>query len=270
MDFKTQLNGLNQFLTDIFGEETRLSGLLANLGFEQTQIELLRDQHLDPVVSEFIDFVHKRLTSQSGKDTWFQLLSRRYGLDGEPPESFDVIGGRLGLSPQYARQVSEEALQKCRYKTSLEDFQKNLRYIAIGQLGKVAGRPPREHITEKLERLTNLRAAADLTRMDYEAKRAEILKQIQAELDALDAEYNPLFESANDNLASLEAEIKNDVLMRGECVQAGTYRAVYVQGRVSWDNDGMNRYADTHPDILQFRKRGQPTVTLRGVEEKKK
>jgi hypothetical protein len=270
MDFKIQLAGLNQFLSAIFGEETGLSSLLASLGFEQTQIESLRDEHLQPIVSQFTDVIHKRLTGDSGKDIWFQLLSRRYGLDGEPPETFAIIGGRLGLSPEYARLVGEEALQKCQFKTALEDFKKSLRYIVIGQVGKVVGRPPREHITEKLERLTNLRAAADLTRMDYEAKRAEILKQIQAELDALDAEYNPLFEATDQNAATLEAEIKNDVLLHGESIQAGTYRAVYVQGRISWDNDGMNRYAEVHPDVLQFRKQGQPNVTLRGVEEKRK
>jgi hypothetical protein len=161
-------------------------------------------------------------------------------------------------------------MQTCRYKSSQGELKKSLRYIALGQLATIVGPPPREHITEKLEHLTNLRAAADLTRMDYETKRIEILKQVQVELDALEAEYTPLFESADENLAKLEAEIKNDVLMHGESIQAGTYRAVYVQGRVSWDNDGMTRYAETHPDILQFRKQGQPTVTIRAVEEKKK
>ncbi|KAF0106506.1 MAG: hypothetical protein FD146_2514 [Anaerolineaceae bacterium] len=270
MDFKTQLTGLNQFLSTILGEETRISGLLASLGFEQARIELLRDQHMEPVVSQFVEVIHKRLTSDSGKDAWFQLLNRRFGLDGEPPEPLDAIAGRLGFSPEYARQVYEEVLQKCRYKTTLEDFKKNLRYIAIKQLGKIAEPPRRDDVSAKLERLTNLHAAADLARMDYEARRAEILKEIQAELDALEAEYEPLIEAAGQNIAALEAEIKNDVLLHGESVQGGTYRALYVQGRVSWDNEGMSRYAETHADILQFRKQGQPTVTLRTVEEKKK
>ena len=47
-------------------------------------------------------------------------------------------------------------------------------------------RPAREHVAAKLERLSNLRGAADVARLNYEAKRAEILKQVQAELDALD------------------------------------------------------------------------------------
>lgn len=40
------------------------------------------------------------------------------------------------------------------------------------------------------------------------------------------------------------------------------YRACYTQGRVSWDNDGMAKYAASHPDVLQFRKQGQPSVSL--------
>ena len=47
-------------------------------------------------------------------------------------------------------------------------------------------RPAREHVSAKLERLSNLRGAAEVARLDYETKRTEILKQIQSELDALD------------------------------------------------------------------------------------
>jgi hypothetical protein len=120
-------------------------------------------------------------------------------------------------------------------------------------------------VAAKLERLSNLRGAADVARLNYEAKRAEILKQIQAELDALNSEYRPVLESVEENIATLENEIKTDVLMYGESISGGSYRASYTQGRVSWDNDGMAKYAASHPDVLQFRKQGQPIVSLRVV-----
>ena len=53
------------------------------------------------------------------------------------------------------------------------------------------------------------------------------------------------------------------MLLCEESVSGGMYRAVYTQGRVSWDNDGMLSYALSHPDVLQFRKQGQPSVALR-------
>jgi hypothetical protein len=68
-------------------------------------------------------------------------------------------------------------------------------------------------------------------------------------------------------MEALENEIKTDVLLYGESVAGGMYRACYTQGRVSWDNEGMIRYAAAHPDVLQFRKQGQPSVSLRVVNK---
>ncbi|MDP1779898.1 MAG: hypothetical protein Q8K73_06465, partial [Anaerolineales bacterium] len=86
-------------------------------------------------------------------------------------------------------------------------------------------------------------------------------------LDALDSEYKPILESAEENIAALENEIKTDVLLHGESVSAGSYRATYSQGRISWDNDGLSKYADTHPEVIKFRKQGQPIVSLRIVNK---
>ena len=267
MDFKTQLTGLNELLSVIYGNEMRLSMLLSELGFEQSQIEQLRDQHLETVVAQFLEVIHKRLTSDSGKDTYFQILSRRYGLDGEPKEQLSAIAEKHNFNPEYIRRLFEEIIQRCQSKTWQKELRTNLKHIAVDQLGKMNARPTRGHVAEKLERLTNLRGAADVTRLDYEFKRAEVLKKIQAELDALELEYKPILESAEENIAALENEIKTDVLLHGESVSGGSYRASYSQGRISWDNEGMTKYAASHPDVLQFRKQGNPIVSLRVVNK---
>ena len=268
MDFKTQLSGLNELLSAIYGSGVQIDTLLRDLGFEQAQVDQLRDRHLEAVVDQFLEMIHKRLTSESGKDAYYQILSRRYGLDGELPDSLEDLSEKRNDSPGYLRQVFQEILKRCQGKTAQADFKKGLQRIAIAQLGKSTERPTREHVSEKLERLSNLRAAADVTRLDYEAKRAEILKQVQAELGALEAEYEPLLESVDTNIAQLETEIKTDVLLHGESVQGGTYRAVYTKGRTSWDNSGIEKYAEHHPDVLQYRKQGPPSVSLRIVDEK--
>jgi hypothetical protein len=267
MDSKAQLTGLNELLSVIYGDEMRLSTLLDELGFEQSQIEGLRDQHLQAVVTQFLEVIHKRLTSDSGRDTYYQILSRRYGLDGEPREGLSAIAEKHGFSPEYMRQLFEEIIQRCQSKTWQKELKTSLKHIAVEQLGEMNARPTREHVAEKLERLTNLRGAADVARLDYEAKRTEILKKVQAELDALDMEYKPVIESAEENIAALENEIKTDVLLYGETVAGGSYRASYSQGRVSWDNEGMTKYAASHPDVLQFRKQGNPIVSLRVVSK---
>jgi len=265
MDFKTQLKGLNELLSVIYEDEMDLNTLLSELGFEQTQTGQLDDAHLASIVGQFLEVIHKRLSSDTGRDTYYQILSRRYGLDGEPREQLSAIAPKHGFSLEYLRNLFEEIIQRCKSKTWQVELKKNLKYIVVDQFGKMNERPVREHVAAKLERLSNLRGAADVARLNYEAKRAEILKQIQAELDALDSEYRPVLESVEENIATLENEIKTDVLMYGESISGGSYRASYTQGRVSWDNDGMAKYAASHPDVLQFRKQGQPIVSLRVV-----
>ena len=267
MDLKIQLEGLDDLLSVIYGDGMQLNPLLHELGFEGSQIEGLAPQQLESIVGEFLEVIHKRLTSDSGKDTYYQILNRRYGLDGQPPEQLSAIAAREKQTPEYLRQLFEEIIQRCQSKTWQAELRKSLKYILVSQLGKTNQRPTREHIAGKLERLTNLRGAADVARLDYDAKRAQILKQIQAELDALETEYRPILEAADENIAALENEIKTEVLLHGESVSGGAYRASYTQGRVSWDGDGMAKYAATHPEVTQFRKQGQAIVSLRVVKQ---
>jgi hypothetical protein len=263
MHVNTRYSGLDELLEIIYGRGTRISTLLCELGFEHSHVEQLYGQHLEPIVSQFLEVIHKRLTSDSGKDTYFQILSRRYGLDGEPPQRLTAIATSYGYSPEYVHQIFDEIIDRCQRKAWKTEFKRHLKYIAVAQLGKTQNRPTHDQVAEKLERLSNLRNAAELTRLDYETKRAEILKQVQPELDALEAEYQPVLERAAENFDALENEIKTDVLLFGESVSGGMYSACYTQGRVSWDNDGMARYASFHPELLQFRKQGRPIVSLR-------
>src|SRR5688572_30307356 len=263
MGFKTQLTGLNDLLSIIYGDETKLSSLLRELGFEESQIEVVRDKHLESVVSQFLEVIHKRLTNDAGKDDYYHILARRYGLDGESPEQLSTIAPKYNYSPELLRQTFKEILERCKSKTWQTELKKSLKYIVIEKLGKLNQKPLREYIADKLKRLENLKGAADVARLDYESKRAEILKQIQSQLDALDSEYQPLLEAAEENISTLENEIKTDVLLYGESVSGGMYRATFTKGRVSWDTEGIEKYASAHPDVMQFRKQGQPIVTLR-------
>lgn len=123
------------------------------------------------------------------------------------------------------------------------------------------------NIATKLDELADMRAAVDAARIDYEKKRTEILRTVQAEIDALDAEYQPMIESSGSRIAGLETEIKDAVLHNGASVKGKSLIAFYYRGRVSWDRAGMDHYAKSHPEILKFRKEGQPFISLRAVKD---
>lgn len=123
-------------------------------------------------------------------------------------------------------------------------------------------------IAAKLDELAELRTAAELTRADYETRRAAILQSVQAELDALSAEFEPLFEAVEERTRDLEEEIRQDVLAYGQSVKGLEIQAVYNRGRVTWDSKRLDAYAERHPEIIAFRKEGEPSVALRHIKEK--
>lgn len=121
-------------------------------------------------------------------------------------------------------------------------------------------------IQQSLNELHELKCAAEVTRLDMEAKRAEILRPVADDLAALEAEYAPLLTSANESAAALEAEIKAEVLAAGASVKGAQLQAVYTKGRVSWDAKALDGFAAAHPEIAAFRKEGDPSVSIRAAK----
>jgi hypothetical protein len=268
MNFEIQFKGLNDLLAAIYGSGMQLAGLLHELGFEQSRIDQLNGPPLEAVAAGLLDSLHRRLTSDAGQDTYYQVLARRYGLDGEPPQSLDEIAQARRMDREELSLLWGSILERCKTQTSQKELGRDLKRLAVAQLAQSAERPGREEVAAKLERLSNLREAADVTRLDYEAKRSEILKKVQSELDALEVEYQPLLDSVDENIEDLENEIRTDVLLHGESVSGGAYRAIYMKGRVAWDSNGIQKYAEQHPEVLKYRKEGAPSVSLRITGDK--
>lgn len=264
MEKSPQVASITRFLTSMYGAPTQLETMIEELGFEPAQCRWLCEERLADMAVALVDVLRVRLV-RGDLDLWFRILNRRFGLDGQPAVPLDEAARLLNVTFEQASQAETAALQRCRTKAMQQDLKRELRRIALGELLKGGARPAKQDVAEKLNRLADLRSAVDLTRMDYEARRAEVLKQVQAELDALETEYQPLLDAALDNAAALEAEIKNDVLLAGQSVSTSFYQAIYMKGRVTWDNDGISKYAQLHPEVLKYRKEGQPSVTLRTV-----
>lgn len=118
-------------------------------------------------------------------------------------------------------------------------------------------------IEEKLDKLAELHARADLLRIEYEEKRTEVLAPVADKLTGLDNEYEPKLASVQDDADQLEAEIRAEVLTVGSTVKGTRLMAVWNKGRDSLDTKGLKGYAVAHPEIKAFWKPGQPTVSLR-------
>jgi hypothetical protein len=115
----------------------------------------------------------------------------------------------------------------------------------------------------KFEQLAELRAYAGELRKRADAEREQVLEKVRAELQAVEAKYEPALQEASQAIAELEAEVKAEVLKVGRTVRVGPVRAVFYRGRVTWDSKGLARYAQGHPELERFRKVGAPCVVIR-------
>jgi hypothetical protein len=119
-------------------------------------------------------------------------------------------------------------------------------------------------IAQKLDRLSALIAEQEALDAQKQALIDQVIPpDVKARLADVEAEFAQKAEAAASNIQALEAEIKAETLGVGETVRASGIQAVWNKGRQTWDSKGLSSYSESHPDILQFRKEGEPTVTIR-------
>lgn len=120
-----------------------------------------------------------------------------------------------------------------------------------------------DQLQDKLNQLGEARRRLEAVRELIESKRKEVLKSVEADLAEIEALYSGRFEEAQQIVAEIEAEVKSEVLKVGHSVRAAGIQAIYYRPRVTWDSKALARYAETNPEVRQFRKVGEASVSLR-------
>ena len=70
-------------------------------------------------------------------------------------------------------------------------------------------------------------------------------------------------EAVNSNLKALEEGIRNLAKQAKRSIKGKFFQVVYVRGRVSWNTEALDKYANEHPEVAYFRKEGEPSVQIR-------
>lgn len=119
-------------------------------------------------------------------------------------------------------------------------------------------------IKQKLDQLAEFQAQRDAAMLEKQALLDEIYTaEIKARMAEIEAEFATKTEGVTANIAALESEIKQAVIAHGASVKGLLFHAVFTKGRVSWDTKSLDGYATAHPELLSFRKEGEPSVSLR-------
>jgi len=120
---------------------------------------------------------------------------------------------------------------------------------------------------ELIERYADLVERLDmLTKNQAELKEKLVPNEVRKAIEELNAEYNPMVETVQAELAEVKAEIERLVLEADATWKGTRYMAVWNKGRESWDGKALDGFAMAHPEILQAKKIGNPTVSFRQVK----
>lgn len=123
--------------------------------------------------------------------------------------------------------------------------------------------PTPAELADTAARLQELRQAATALQQGFVFRQLDVMARVQPELDAIQAEMQAKLKPLQAEVERLEAALKDGVRRRGSSFWHRGVRVTYSKPRITFDNKALQQYAETHPDINQFRKVGQPIVSIR-------
>ena len=138
MNRKKQIKAINEFLAVLYDQETRFSMILEKGGFNTEQIESLRTLHLEQIIAAFLSTLKQILVGPSSSERLYEIISSRFGLEGQAEETLHTIGNRLGITRERVRQLEKKALRKCRNKINMRKLETSL-YNTASQALRIEG-----------------------------------------------------------------------------------------------------------------------------------
>lgn len=121
-------------------------------------------------------------------------------------------------------------------------------------------------LVARLDHLADLRfELGDLDSIKAEAIDRILSPQLRAEVQAIEDALATESEELQRRIQEVETQVKEAALRRGASIKGHALQAVWAKGRVTWDSKALDQYSKTNPEVLPFRKQGEPTVTIRST-----
>jgi hypothetical protein len=111
-------------------------------------------------------------------------------------------------------------------------------------------------------------AYADLPAAKLAAILPQLAPETAARVQGIITEFDERDAHLKAEIAQQEAAITAAGLATGAPAQGTSLQAIITAPCVTWDNRGMATYAALHPEVLTYRKVGEPSVQMRAVSRK--
>jgi len=115
--------------------------------------------------------------------------------------------------------------------------------------------------------LLDLRDAQDTLKAvltERDRQRLEAMpEEVRQQLEVIDAEFGPLVLAATTTHTKVEEQARKWVLEHQEGGKAAGLEATFSNGRTTWDTKGLDKAMKLIPGLADYRKTGDPYVTIR-------
>jgi ribonuclease HI len=103
---------LHELLTDVYGEERRISTVLQNFGLPSNAVDKLKNDNLSDFCENIQFALSCRFLHYSGGHRLLSILMRRYGLFDTPKETLEAIGDSMNITRERVRQLEGKAIKR--------------------------------------------------------------------------------------------------------------------------------------------------------------
>jgi DNA-directed RNA polymerase sigma subunit (sigma70/sigma32) len=124
-----QLDALNSWLKDVFGEDIRLSMLLTEAGLTEADSETVKSKHLAAFIQAVVNLIANNTANHDGERR-NSVMVRHYGLLDGKPETLQSIGDTLELSRERIRQLVQKRVRLYSNAKHKEQFKADIAGIA--------------------------------------------------------------------------------------------------------------------------------------------
>jgi hypothetical protein len=123
-----------------------------------------------------------------------------------------------------------------------------------------------EMLVEKLNQLSKLCSEWEILNLEKQAAVNEVIPpEIRNLIEQIEKTFQEKIKVVEDNIVCLEKDIKAETVNCGANVKGMFLQAVFNKGIISWNTKGLEQYAESFPEVLDFRKQGNPFVSIRRV-----
>lgn len=169
------------------------------------------------------------------------------------------------------RPCDDEANWNDIYRELLKEQRELLRRIKEDIEGKARNVDPieEERITQELNELNSLNSQREALEAEKQARIDEIITpELLKRVRAIEEEYDGYIEPLDESISELRGRIRKRTEHNRFSVKGVGFHAIWRRGPVKWDNDGLEEYAKTHPEILQYRKEGKGSAIVEPIRKK--